>query len=356
MRKLLPLLLAVVLFSSHDMFLKLDTFFLEPGTPATIRLFNGTFEESDNTIARRRMVDVSLIGNGTRTRLDTASWTENDKKQTLLHFITGDAGTWVAGVSTRPNDIAMDAEAFNNYLAHDGVVDMFAARKASGIAGQDAVEQYAKHVKTIFQVGDQKTGDWQTELGYPVEFVPLSNPYDLKAGDELAVKLLVDGQPATNQLVIVGAPRTGHDEHDHAHADEAGHDHDQEAADEHIHDYGTRLRTDARGVLTFPIDHEGIWHLRTIHMVTTDAPGLTHESNWATLTFEVGHGHAHGAHGHDHASAADHHDHGDGEGAHNHADGDAHDHDTEAGVPAYLFWVGSLAILTGLFFFFNRQA
>jgi hypothetical protein len=358
MKKLFPLLIAVVLFSSHDMFLKLDTYFLEPGTQATIQLFNGTFAKSENVITRNRMIDVSLVGNGNRTRVDTTQWSEQDNA-TLLSFKTGAPGTWVAGLSTRPNDIAMDAKAFNDYLAHDGITDMLDWRSANGALNKDAVEKYSKHVKTIFQVGDKKTTDWQAELGYPIEFIPLANPYDLKPGDKLPVKLLFAGKPLTNQIVTIDAASPPQDHgHEHAAADEHGHEHDaanghsHEEGEEHTHAGGTQLRTDARGELTFPVDREGVWFLRTIHLVPSTEAGLTHESNWATLTFEVGHGHAHGAH--DHAST-DAHDHGDG--AHSHADGTEHDHahDDEGGVPAYVFWIGSLAVLGGLFFFFNRK-
>lgn len=351
MKKLLPLLIAVVLFSSHDMFLKLDSYFLEPNSDATIQLFNGTFDLSENVITRNRMIDVSLVGNGNRNRVDTAQWSDQDNT-TLLSFKTGAPGTWVAGVSTRPNDIAMDAAAFNKYLEHDGILDMLDWRRENSALDKDAVEKYSKHVKTIFQVGDKKTNDWQTELGYPIEFIPNSNPYDLKPGDKFGVKLHRDGKPLANQLVIIDAARAGHnDDHGHDHAD-GGHSHDE--GEEHTHTNGTLLRTDAQGELTFPVDHEGVWYLRTIHLVESQEEGLTHESNWATLTFEVGHGHAHGTHADDHAHA-DGHDHGDG--AHSHEDGTEHSHahEDEGGVPAYVFWVGSLAVLGGLFFFFNRK-
>jgi len=70
MKKIVLALIAVVVFSSHDMYLKLDTYFLQPNTSARIQLFNGTFDNSDNAIARDRMADVSLVGNGTRTAVD----------------------------------------------------------------------------------------------------------------------------------------------------------------------------------------------------------------------------------------------------------------------------------------------
>jgi len=76
MKKIFFLATAFIIFSSHDMFLKMETFFLQPNTPSTIKLFNGTFDKSDNIIARSRMTDVSLVGNGTRIQLDTSQWTE----------------------------------------------------------------------------------------------------------------------------------------------------------------------------------------------------------------------------------------------------------------------------------------
>jgi hypothetical protein len=359
MKRLIPLLLlAFVLFSSHDMYLKLDSYFLQPNSASSIKLFNGTFAESDNVIARDRMADVSLVGNGIRTAVDTAQWSEQDRT-TLLSFTTGAAGTWVAGLSTLPRNIEMDAEAFNGYLEHDGVLDMLEWRKTNDALGLAAVEKYAKHIKAIFQVGDKKTADWQTNLGYPIEFIPRENPYDLHSGDELKVQLLWQGKPLANQVVTVDSDNKEHSHgDDHDHADEAGHSHD-EAAKDHYHHGDNLVRTDANGELTIPLANDGIWFLRTIHLVESDASGLTHESNWATLTFEVGHSHSDDAH----AAAANTHSHDGGEAhshddeaAHSHGDAEGeHMHDEEGGIPSYVFWVGSLFVIGGLFFFFSRK-
>ncbi|MEL6721003.1 MAG: DUF4198 domain-containing protein, partial [Bacteroidota bacterium] len=200
MKKMSLLAVAFLLFSSHDMFLKQKTHFLVPNTDSSIELFNGTFAESENIITRDRMIDVSLVGNGERIRVDTSQWTDKGNT-TVLNFTTGEAGTWVAGVSTKARNIEMTGEAFNGYLEHDGVLDMLTWRKENDALEEDAVEKYSKHVKTIFQVGDTRTEDWKTVLGYPIEFIPLSNPYDLKIGEELAVKLLFQGEPLANQLV-----------------------------------------------------------------------------------------------------------------------------------------------------------
>lgn len=338
MKKLFLLLTAIVLLSSHDMYLKLDNYFLAPNTSASIKLFNGTFHESENVIDRNRMLDVSLLGNGQRFRMDSTQWVEKGNT-TILNFKTGEAGTWVAGVSTRARNIEMSAEDFNGYLEHDGVLDMLEWRKENNALNEDAVEKYSKHVKTIFQVGDQWSYDWQTSLGYPIEFIPLSNPYALRAGDQLELELFWEGKPLANQLVFVGRDTPSHShgevpqEETHTHANGETHTHSHDESEPHSHTEGvTQLRTDANGLLRVDITEDGVWYIRTIHLTHSEEEGLTHESNWATLTFEVGHGHPDTAEEHSHEHEED-----------------------DLGIPMYVFILGSVVLVGGLFFWFNRK-
>jgi uncharacterized GH25 family protein len=332
-KKYALLLLGFILFCSHDMYLKLDTFFLSPLTPATIKLYNGTFHNSENVIDRNRMIDVSLMGNGKRIHPDTTQWSEQDSI-TLLSFETGEAGTWVAGVSTRPRSIALAAADFNSYLEHDGVVDMLEWRKANNAMEEDAVERYSKHVKAIFQVGDELSEDWKKPLDYPIEFVPLSNPYHLHTDAPLQVQLLWQGEPLADQLVYANHVHSDHG-HSHYHTDDAthAHEHDHNNGEDHQHNDGLQLRTDKDGIVALESLEEGIWYLRTIYLTTIDEPGLTHESNWATLTFEVGSSHSHGEEGHTHT----------------------HGEEPMGGIPSYVYWLASLVLLVGLFWWFNRK-
>lgn len=320
------------------MFLKLSTYFLEPNKPAVISLYNGTFEKSDNVITRDRMADVSLQGQGVRTAVDTSQWSGKDSI-TLLNFTTGAAGTWVAGVSIKPRLIEMKAQAFNDYLVHDGVLDMLQWRKDNNATEKDAIEQYAKHVKTIFQVGDKTSEDYKTVFGYLIEFIPLENPYDLHPGHDLKVQLLWQGKPLANQLVYIGTSQHEHthDTHDHAHTHDEAHQntHTQENNDGHTHDNNSEIRTDSSGVVLVNLDKSGVYYLRTIYLQNSENEGLTHESNWATLTFEVGEGHHH-----------------------------SHDNDTfnalrksfiEGSWVTLIFIIVSVAIIVALFFWFNRK-
>jgi hypothetical protein len=83
------------------MFLKLESFFLKPQTPAAISLFNGTFEKSENAISRDRMLDVCIAGPGSeRVHPDTSQWRESGGI-TRLDFKTGGEGTM--SLAFRPN-------------------------------------------------------------------------------------------------------------------------------------------------------------------------------------------------------------------------------------------------------------
>jgi len=334
MKKVFFGLLAIVLLCSHDMFLKMDNYFLDPNTNAAIQLFNGTFEKSENVIDRNRMLDMSLVGNGQRIQVDSAQWTEKDSI-TFLNFKTGGPGTWVAGVSTAAKNIALDAKSFNDYLEHDGVVDMLEWRKENNALDQDAVEKYSKHVKTIFQVGEELSDDWKTALGYPIEFIPQENPYDIHAGHSLKVQLLYKGKPLANQLVIIGTEKSEENttiEHSHDGGDP--HTHKSGETPDHDHNSGLQLRTDDAGILEFEITNAGVWHMITIYMVQSEEEGLTHESNWATLTFAVGSGHS-AAHGTD-------------------KDENHHTHEEES-FSSYIFLLVSLVIVAGLFFYFKSK-
>ncbi|MDX1477159.1 MAG: DUF4198 domain-containing protein [Saprospiraceae bacterium] len=253
------------------MFLKLDTYFLQPDSASTIHLYNGTFEMSENSITRDRMLDVSIVGPAGRERQGDDQW-EDVNSATVLTFMTGEPGTYLAGVSTKARTIDLSADDFNGYLEHDGILDVLDERRKSGNLGDAATELYSKHVKAVLQVGERKTDHYGTVLGYPIEFVPMSNPYDLRVGRLIRVQLLQDGTPLPDQLVYVGHASPGHS---------------HPGGSEHTHGGEKQLRTDKNGIVLPQITEAGHWYLRTIHMEEVGGDELDYQSNWATLTFEV---------------------------------------------------------------------
>ena len=258
----------------HDLFLKLPSYFLKANASATVALFNGTFQKSDNVITRPRMQDVSIVnGEGVVRHPDTTRWYEEGTR-TLLDIATRDAGTYVLGVSIVPRVIDLSAQDFNDYLRHDGVLDVLSARKAQGLLDQPATERYAKHVKAIVQVGDTRTNTYHHRLNYPVEIVPQQNPYAQTVGDTLRVRVFREGAPLSQQRVYAS-----HEEH-HGNS---GHSHQ----DGGMHREAVQTRTDEHGIAHIPLTHAGRWYVRLIHMEAVTEPRLDYVSNWATLTFEI---------------------------------------------------------------------
>jgi Domain of unknown function (DUF4198) len=250
--------------AAHDLFLKFDSFFLEPNTKTAVRLMNGYFNRSENAVARDRMRDVSVITpSGDRVNPPASDWRdENDSA--LLSLQTGVEGTYVAGVSTNPREITLKAAQFNDYLRHDGVPDTLAQRRRDKELGKPARERYSKHVKAIFQVGKSRTVSFKAALGYPVEIIPLRNPYDLKIGDTLEVLCVeYDGALITNPFVMAGRESNGRV----------------------IASPG--VRADSKGVVSVKLTGRGKWFVKFIHMTKLNQADLDYESKWASLTFEI---------------------------------------------------------------------
>jgi len=410
------LFLAVVVLCSHDLYIKMDSYFLQPNQEATLILYNGTFEKSENAVKSTAMSDASFLAHGERKSIDENQWQQIDSTITQLNFKTGKPGTYVAGVSTIPKLIELSAESFNSYLKSDGVLDMYNQREKDNSLNENAVEQYQKNVKAIYQVGDVKTEDWKSLLGYTVEFVPLENPYDKYTGDSLQIQLLLNGKPLANQLVftnhIASAEAHTHNNQEHSHNNQKTstnshsnkthshdvekkhtheheneshshthesskqkththkngetHDHEHKESkhshtkehtnkdthshkdakehshesnnkthshteENHSHTAGHQLRTNDQGVLTVDLPEDGIYYFRTIHMVKMDNnETITHQSNWATLTFQVSHKHDSSTHTHE-------------------------EHETEDGIPTWVFILGSILFIGILFLVFRKK-
>ncbi|HJQ64920.1 MAG TPA: DUF4198 domain-containing protein [Gemmatimonadales bacterium] len=258
---LLVMVTATVLLA-HDLFLKLDSYFVPPQSSVRVAVLNGTFAMSEGAVTADRLRDLSVVGPIERHALARDAW-QPMGDSTWLTVATGATGTYVIGASLLPREITLTAEQFNSYLEEDGIPDVLEARRASGEMNRAARERYQKHVKAILQVGDTRTPAFATALGYPAEIVPLTNPYGLRIGDTLVLRCLVDGQPVAQQLVIAGGEHGGR------------------AMQE------VQARTDSDGVARFAIAASGRWYVKFIHMVPVGRDSIDYESKWATLTFEL---------------------------------------------------------------------
>ncbi|MFN2397319.1 MAG: DUF4198 domain-containing protein [Gemmatimonadaceae bacterium] len=258
------LLLATTSLAAHDLFLKLDSYFVPPNSRVRVLVLNGTFSKSENSVEKERIGDISLVSPSGVAKLDTSAWSDRGDTS-ILSLRVGEAGTYIVGASVRPRELRLEAKEFNQYLTDDGLPDIVELRRKNGELEKPARERYSKHVKAILQAGTRRTEGYATALGYPAEIVPLEHPYSLRAGGWLRVRALVDGSPVMNQLVLSGG-RT--------------------ASGARIR--ASSVRTDTSGVARIRIPVRGKWYVKFIHMQPARGDtAIDYESKWATLTFQV---------------------------------------------------------------------
>lgn len=255
-------LLTIPVFA-HDLFLKLDNFFVAENSKVSISILNGSFLTSEGAVNFARLKDVSVVSpSGIRANPKETDFTKNETTS-YLNLETKEAGNYVVGLSTMTREIDLEGKDFNEYLAHDGIPDTLAERKKKKELDKKVRERYSKNVKTIFQAGEEQTENYKTVLGYPVELVPQQNPYKLKAGDTIEILCLKDGKPLAGQYVMSGRESEG-----------------KIVAESNV-------RTDKKGIAKIKLNSAGKWYVRFINMMPLADPKINYESKWATLTFEL---------------------------------------------------------------------
>ena len=246
---------------AHDLFLLPSAFFVAPASTVSMKLLNGTFDKSEGSVAANRVHDLSVVTPSGRIAASRSGWREVGDT-TVFPVRVGESGNYVIGVSTLPRMIRLEAKDFNEYLRTEGSPQILAQRRKTGEDGLAARERYSKHVKAILQVGSSQSPNYDAVLGYPVELVPLDNPYALVRGKGLRVRALIDGKPQANQLLYYAGR----------------------------HANGTAMpersvRTDSAGIARVRLPSGGKWYVKFIHMVKVARDTVDYESNWATITF-----------------------------------------------------------------------
>ena len=267
-RPAVAVLLGIVVASSlgaHDLFFRLDSYFVAPGARVAASVLNGTFSRSENAVARDRLADLSLVGpSGSRTPLDRAGWTERDPRSELT-FAVAEPGTWVLGAALRPRLLSLKGSEFNSYLREEGIDSVLARRTAEGRLDEPSRERYSKYVKAIVQVGETHSASHAVALGYEAEIVPLENPYAKRPGDTLRVQCLVRSKPLASYSVFAGGRKAGGE----------------------VRIAVQRLTTGEDGVVGVRLTDAGTWYVKFVAMEEVTEPEANYVSLWATLTFAV---------------------------------------------------------------------
>jgi uncharacterized GH25 family protein len=257
---IVSLLLAALPGAAHDYWLVPDAFFVKPGDETALHLHVGDdfVSEKERPFQKTPIVRFNLV-HGKET-MDLIPLGVEDKTP-FAKVALKKAGTYLVRMDRSPQKIELDPEKFNKYLADEGLDAILEQRKKLGEDKQPGRERYSRCLKSLLQCGDERDATATAAVGQTLEIIPLDNPYSLKGGDTLKVRVLFDGKP------LKGAKVFAH----------------RRAGDKVTTQAAT---SDADGTAAFKLDGEGSYLVRLVHMRRcAGVEGVDWESFWAALTF-----------------------------------------------------------------------
>lgn len=226
---------------------------------------SGTRFPEGSAVQPTRVADAWLIGGGTKTRL--TNMTVEDGALRLSH--RPDAGQYLVAVGLTPRTTRTTPAGLLRFLrAEGGAAAADRLESEQVLQGMDSVVfQGASYAATVVQVGRGGQRAFSSTAGFPLEFIPLSDPTSLHVGDTLRVRIMGGGQPAANLGVDARA------------ADSTG---AQGQGNPWI-----SVQTDANGVARVPLGKSGPWLLRSA-WVGRRTGGAANEFDVARSTYVFG--------------------------------------------------------------------
>lgn len=171
-------------------------------------------------------------------------------------------GLLVIGYLSNPSAIEMGAEKFNQYLKEEGLDAVAALRARRKQTGDPVHELFSRCAKSLALSGTPNRAQADRPLGFTLELVAERNPYAIRAGEDLPVRLTYESRPLAGALVVA-INRLNPSEKQ-------------------------SVRTDAEGRVRFRLRQGGMWLIKAVHMVQAPAGAKADwASLWASLTFEL---------------------------------------------------------------------
>jgi len=243
---------------AHDMWIEPTTFSPEPGQVVGVRLRVGQDLLGDPVPRDPALVNQFVVEDAVG-RKPVVGRNGTDPAGFLRVAMPG---LLVIGYLSNPSAIELAAEKFNQYLKEEGLDAVAALRARRKETGARAHELFSRCAKSLVLSGSPSQARGDRLLGFTLELVAERNPYAIRAGEDLPIRLTCEKRPLAGTLVVAMS-RLNPSE--------------KQAA-----------RTDNDGRVRFRLRPGGMWLVKAVHMVPAHA-GTNAEwaSFWASLTFEL---------------------------------------------------------------------
>ena len=271
LRRLIPIasavlaLLVVASFAdAHDFWLVPNAFAVAEGGTIEVRgQTSSRFPTSESAVTPDRLTEARIIGAGEDVRIADVS---TSGTSLLLRHRPSGPGQRIVAVSIAPRSVRASGPGFKRYIELEGNPALAQRYEREGLLPKtDSItRRYAKYAKTFVQVGNGGASVFSRVVGQPLEFIPLSDPAALRAGDTLSLRIMYMGEPLATAHVHAGVAQDGGDPHD------------------------LSMDADGQGVVKVPLQRPGLWNVRTLHVVpAARGSGADWDSHFATLVFSV---------------------------------------------------------------------
>lgn len=261
------LLLAVAaLATAHETWLLPSSARVAVGETVTLDLTSGmAFDTAEFAIEPARIMrKTARLGH----RVTPLTVVRRGAHALALRWTPRSAGIAALAVMLAPKRLELDSSKIEEYFAEIRATASLRAEWAAMPAGRRWREEYVKNATTFVRVGTPSPSDssWRVPAGLALEIVPLGDPTTLRAGDTLAVRVLLHGKPLAG--FMVGATRAG-----------ALHDITGAAGDEQFVQTGA----DGQARIALPIAGRWLLHGTDLRRARGNAR-LEWRSNFTTLT------------------------------------------------------------------------
>src|SRR5262245_1849321 len=250
---------------AHDYWLVPETFTPKKGEEVKVRMFVGDGFEAEKEIEYSSKKTTALELITAKAKVKEFPDLKDGTKPTVS-FKMDAMNTAVLRIDRGWSSITLKADKCTEYLKEEGLEHIIKARSVAGEADADGKERYRRCLKTILHAGGEPDDTPTKPLGQVLEIVPGKNPYSLKAGDELPVRVLFEDKPLAGLKLFAWY------------------------RDAKVVETLTAT-TDKEGKASFKLTRSGVWLIRGVHMRRVSEknpdPPADWESFWVSVTFEV---------------------------------------------------------------------
>jgi uncharacterized GH25 family protein len=264
-------LLCALPLAAHDFWIVPSTFRPAVASPLALRLRVGENLRGDPVPRDPAQVDRFVLlgpmaGNAESAEVPILGVLGSDPAG-FVHV--SEAGLYTVVYRSHRTRIDLPPDKFDEALRREGLERIMEVRKSRGESLKPSTEVFSRCAKALILVGQPSnvsggggSAPFDRPVGMTLELIPEKNPYTLKPGEELPVRLLYQGKPLEGALII--------------------------ALGLHQTDGKLAARSGKDGRVRLRLPEAGFWLIKAVHMIPAPHDtGVDWESLWASLTFDL---------------------------------------------------------------------